>query len=89
MKIVQANSTVMEETLSLSDALMKGRVRVDAAPRRVRRREVVGAGRPGWRVPLGAVGRGIDTRLASPAGDDIISTVPCHPVVNIAVSKEY
>lgn len=67
--------------MSLSDALMKGRIRVGAAPRWVGRREVVGVGRPGWRVPLGAVGRGIDTRLAGPA-------VSCHRDVSIQVSDK-
>ena len=53
--------------MSLSDALVKGRIGDGAAPRWVGRREVVRVGRPGRRVPL-AVGRGVDTRLAGPAG---------------------
>ena len=55
----------MEETRSLSDALVEGRIRVNAAPRWVRRREVVGIG---GRVPL-AIRRGVDTRLAAPVGN--------------------
>ena len=58
----------VEKTRSLSDALVEGRIRVSAAPRWVRRREMVGVGRSGGRVPL-AVGRGVDTRLAAPVGN--------------------
>ena len=70
----------MEEILSLSDALVKGRIGDGAAPRWVGRREVVRVGRPGRRVPL-AVGGGVDTRLAGPAGGR-----SCHRVVDIQKS---